>query len=433
MTTQLAPLARQQFFDNNGVPLAGGLLYTYAAGTTTPQATYTDSTGNTTNTNPIVLDARGSCALWLTASQSYKFNLTDSAGNQIPGWPVDNIQGGLFNAQQVTIGPPVSGPALTVNPATGWQCIAAAGTIQSYAGQGFSHANQNVNLTQVMIHGAFAEIVSINGAAGLNQKVWSNYADSSGNYNFRTEDDALSNVFTWLQVSRTTTLGPTGMAVTFYPGTQSVITLQQSASSVVAALNVSVGTTAGQSNGIKIQAGTNGSDCALQIVNAANTYNLLQVTGNGAVTVGGSGGPGSGIVSLNVSGYPSNSSATAVFGGAANNFIVIGDGQGTPVNVAIQASTALGAGVIGTSSNHSLGLQVHGNVEATLTSAGAFTISGGLGINGASAYGQVTGWGSPTGASVVSNFPGASATLVQCSNAIAKLITDLKGIGAYAA
>ena len=53
------PAAEVQFLDANGQPLAGGLLYTYAAGTTTPQVTYTDSTANTPNTNPIVLDAWG--------------------------------------------------------------------------------------------------------------------------------------------------------------------------------------------------------------------------------------------------------------------------------------------------------------------------------------------------------------------------------------
>ena len=46
-----------QFFDNNGAPLAGGLIYTYAAGTTTPQTTYTTIAGTTAHTNPIVLDA----------------------------------------------------------------------------------------------------------------------------------------------------------------------------------------------------------------------------------------------------------------------------------------------------------------------------------------------------------------------------------------
>jgi hypothetical protein len=55
MALNLSPLggAGWQFFDNNGVPLAGGLLYSYAAGTTTPLATYTTSSGVTPNTNPI--------------------------------------------------------------------------------------------------------------------------------------------------------------------------------------------------------------------------------------------------------------------------------------------------------------------------------------------------------------------------------------------
>ena len=35
--------AGAQFFDNNGVPLNGGLIYTYDAGTTTPASTYTSS------------------------------------------------------------------------------------------------------------------------------------------------------------------------------------------------------------------------------------------------------------------------------------------------------------------------------------------------------------------------------------------------------
>ena len=48
-----------QFFDNNGVPLSGGLIYSYAAGTTTPQETYTTSLGNIAHTNPIVLNSAG--------------------------------------------------------------------------------------------------------------------------------------------------------------------------------------------------------------------------------------------------------------------------------------------------------------------------------------------------------------------------------------
>ncbi|CAM6005675.1 unnamed protein product [Sphagnum balticum] len=94
-TSYLVPVPKAQFFDNNGYPLAGGLLYSYAAGTSTPLATYTDATGNTPNTNPVVLDASGRADIWLGPAL-YKLTLTTSAGSNI--WTEDNIQGnGFFN------------------------------------------------------------------------------------------------------------------------------------------------------------------------------------------------------------------------------------------------------------------------------------------------------------------------------------------------
>lgn len=92
-TTSLSPTPKLQFFDLNGAPLSGGLLYTYAAGTTTPLATYTDSTGLIANTNPIVLDSRGEANVWLSGA-IYKFALYTSAGVLI--WTVDNINGSTF-------------------------------------------------------------------------------------------------------------------------------------------------------------------------------------------------------------------------------------------------------------------------------------------------------------------------------------------------
>ena len=71
-----------QFFDNNGQPLSGGKIYTYAAGTTTPQTTYTSVTGGTPHTNPIVLDSAGrvpSGQIWLTEGSDYKFVINTSA------------------------------------------------------------------------------------------------------------------------------------------------------------------------------------------------------------------------------------------------------------------------------------------------------------------------------------------------------------------
>ena len=94
-TTQLTPTPVFKGWDNNGRPLAFGLLYSYEAGTTTQTPTYTDSTGLTPNTNPVVLNARGEAPIWLNPTQGYKLNLTDSTGNQIPNWPVDNIIGPL--------------------------------------------------------------------------------------------------------------------------------------------------------------------------------------------------------------------------------------------------------------------------------------------------------------------------------------------------
>lgn len=85
----LPGVVKQRFFDHStGAPLVGGKLYTYAAGTTTPLATYTESTGTTPNANPIVLNSNGECDLWITLSR-YKFVLKDS--NDVTQWTVDNI------------------------------------------------------------------------------------------------------------------------------------------------------------------------------------------------------------------------------------------------------------------------------------------------------------------------------------------------------
>ncbi len=100
---QLSPAPIFKAFGNDGTPLANGLLYSYAAGTTTPQATYPSQSEVTPNTNPITLNARGECALWLDPTLIYKINLTDSLGNQIAGFPVDNIQGSLTQTALIAL------------------------------------------------------------------------------------------------------------------------------------------------------------------------------------------------------------------------------------------------------------------------------------------------------------------------------------------
>lgn len=93
---QLPPAVKLQYFSNAGVPLAGGCIFTFMSGTTTPLASYTDSTGGTPNPNPVVLgsDGRPPNDIWLLG-QAYRIKLVSpggvscSTGTQI--WVEDGI------------------------------------------------------------------------------------------------------------------------------------------------------------------------------------------------------------------------------------------------------------------------------------------------------------------------------------------------------
>jgi hypothetical protein len=84
-----------QFLDNSGNVLTGGKIFTYAAGTTTNQATYTTSVGNIPHSNPIILDASGRVPsggeIWLTDGFAYKFILRDA--NDVLIATYDNVTG----------------------------------------------------------------------------------------------------------------------------------------------------------------------------------------------------------------------------------------------------------------------------------------------------------------------------------------------------
>lgn len=86
----ISPAPKLQFFDANGNPLAGGKLYTYASGTSTPLVTYADSTGTAANTNPIILDSRGEANVWLS-TPLYTMSLYSATNVLI--WTVNGING----------------------------------------------------------------------------------------------------------------------------------------------------------------------------------------------------------------------------------------------------------------------------------------------------------------------------------------------------
>jgi len=75
--------------NSSGAPLASGKLYSYAAGTSTPLATYTDQGLGTANANPTILDSAGRAPIWVEDGVAYKVVLKDSADVTI--WTADNV------------------------------------------------------------------------------------------------------------------------------------------------------------------------------------------------------------------------------------------------------------------------------------------------------------------------------------------------------
>jgi hypothetical protein len=180
MSVSLSPYAGAgaQFFDNNGNPLAGGKIFTYAAGTTTPLATYTDYTGNTANpVYPvgIVLDSAGRtpAQIWLTEGSSYKFVLETSAGVTIK--TDDNIFASFELA--VAVGVPVGkgGSGVNENIAVGLTALDSNTTGSNNTAVGYNALTANTDGFQNTAYGSQA----------LD-------ANTSGDYNVAVGYDALS-------------------------------------------------------------------------------------------------------------------------------------------------------------------------------------------------------------------------------------------------
>jgi len=105
-----------QFFDNNGVILSGGTIYTYSAGTTTPQAAYTSASGATPHANPIVLDSAGRVPggeIWLTKGLDYKFIIKTSTGVLTGTYNNLQVTPDAVDASLVSYEPPFTGSVAT--------------------------------------------------------------------------------------------------------------------------------------------------------------------------------------------------------------------------------------------------------------------------------------------------------------------------------
>lgn len=114
MSGTVAPSPYFHGYDGNGDPIASGKLYTFAAGTTTPLATYSDSALTTPNANPVILDSAGRATVFLSAT-SYKFVLKTSA--DVTVWTQDGVTAVPVLSANVDVDG-VAGEALTAG-----QCV----------------------------------------------------------------------------------------------------------------------------------------------------------------------------------------------------------------------------------------------------------------------------------------------------------------------
>lgn len=203
MSFELFPVV--QWFDNNGNPLAGGLISTFLAGTTTPQATFTDVTGGTPNANPVVLDSAGRAQIWFGPA-SYKLVLKTSAGvtlMTIDNVTLDNLAAAISSLSMtgaLTMQQPVAATALANQSSnvyslqgTYWNGVTSAidqWTFQNVIGAGtnptstltISHTGtsgtvvlnipnptfENVNITGALAVAGSASFQSQNGLATVN-------------------------------------------------------------------------------------------------------------------------------------------------------------------------------------------------------------------------------------------------------------------------
>jgi hypothetical protein len=198
MSVSLSPYAGAgaQFFDNNGNPLAGGLIYTYAAGTTTPAATYTTYTGGTANANPIVLDSAGRtpAQIWLTEGSSYKFVLETSAGVTIK--TDDNIFASFELA--VAVGVPVGkgGSGVNENIAVGLTALDSNTTGSNNTAVGYNALTANTDGFQNTAVGSEALDANTSGdyntAVGYQALTAANIANYNTGVGYRTLNAATT-------------------------------------------------------------------------------------------------------------------------------------------------------------------------------------------------------------------------------------------------
>lgn len=175
--TQLIPEGKQQFIDINGNPLVGGQVFSYFVSTTTPKDTFQDVNLTIANTNPVILDARGQCAMY--GSGPYRQVLKDSAGNLIWDQVVPDANATTVNVVAIPVitGPNTASPGSTITLTATSSSLLGAGSISYFTWTLPGGATS----TTPAVGGSATKAITPTGGVGATYTVIITATDNAGN------------------------------------------------------------------------------------------------------------------------------------------------------------------------------------------------------------------------------------------------------------
>ena len=284
----LTPTPKQQFFDANGDPLVAGKVYTYAGGTTTPIATYTDQTGATANTNPIILDSRGMANIWLQPTVAYKFLITDE--NDVTQYTTDNI---LVPVDNLSFASPP--PIGDVAPNTGAFTTLSATLDVTFSGTGYVQmpVGATTDRPAVPAEGMFRYNTTLDVFEGFSNNQWGQVGGSAGATGggndevFIENDQTVTISYTIPATKNAMTTGPITLGAGFV-GTGSIagttLTIDTATSGAIAVGSTIAGS--GITAGTLITAlGTGTGGIGTYTVDVSQSVSLTAITAAVIVTV----------------------------------------------------------------------------------------------------------------------------------------------------
>ena len=275
----LTPTPKQQIYGSDGNPLVGGKIYTYAAGTTTPLATFTDAGGLTANTNPIILNSLGQANIWLDLTSSYKFSIYTSTDVLL--YTVDNIATPVDYASLVTLlasPPPIGSTAANTGAFT--TLTATTGTITTLGAT-------TGNITTVNATTVNAATITATGTVTAETLTF----EGGGSMTKPSEPAIKPITATVAANALTVTLNPTTLdfrSATLTSGTV-VSRLISSAISVTVSSGSTLGTVSGTQSRIVVLAIDNAGTVELAVVNIAGGNDLTET---GVISTTAEGGAG---------------------------------------------------------------------------------------------------------------------------------------------